>query len=77
MDSGPTQVTLIKNLINDSADETSLKVNFDKSNMIPLNCSDQIASAPTNILECQIGSIPFTYLGLPLRRHNSRFMTFD
>jgi hypothetical protein len=66
MEACPVQVTLLKNLINEFAEATGLRVNFQKSNMIPINCSEEVAANLASILECQIASMPFTYLGLPL-----------
>jgi hypothetical protein len=66
MEACQVQVALLKNLITDFADATGLKVNFQKSNMIPINCSDELADGLAHILECQIATMPFTYLGLPL-----------
>jgi hypothetical protein len=66
MEACPTQVTILKNMINLFAEATGLTVNFQKSNMIPINCSDEVAVNLAGILECQIATMPFTYLGLPL-----------
>jgi hypothetical protein len=66
MEAFQVQVALFKNLITDFADATSLNVNFQKSNMILINCSDELGDGLAHILECQIATMPFTYLGLPL-----------
>ena len=45
---------------------TGLKVNFNKSSMIPLNVSDDEVASLAAIFDCSIGQMPFTYLGLPM-----------
>jgi hypothetical protein len=45
---------------------TGLKVNFSKSFIIPINVSEEKTNILAGTLGCQIGTIPFTYLGLPL-----------
>jgi hypothetical protein len=45
---------------------TCLKINFIKSEMVPLNL--QINSSYANILGCKISSFSITYLGMPLHR---------
>ena len=66
MEACPVQVTLVKSLINAFADATGLSVNFQKSSLVPINCDDSLATQLANILQCQQGTMPFTYLGLPL-----------
>ena len=45
---------------------TGLKINFHKSSMIPINVDDSLASDLAGILGCMIGTMPLTYLGLPM-----------
>jgi hypothetical protein len=45
---------------------TSLKVNFCKSFLVPINVAEDKWHILTNALGCQLASLPFTYLGLPL-----------
>lgn len=47
-------------------DQIGLKVNYNKSVAIPINVAQDKGSNILNILDCQLGSFPFTYLGLPL-----------
>ena len=44
----------------------SLKVNFVKSVVVPINLSDERATHFTKTMNCKQGSFPFTYLGFPL-----------
>jgi hypothetical protein len=45
---------------------TGLKVNFGKSFLVPINVDEANWSTLTDALGCQLGKLPFTYLGLPL-----------
>lgn len=45
---------------------TGLHVNFSKSFLVPINMSDDRASHLANTFGCKVGSMPFSYLGLPL-----------
>jgi hypothetical protein len=44
----------------------SLKVNYLKSNIISINVDDEKMKILVDTLNSQVGSLPFTYLGLPL-----------
>jgi hypothetical protein len=56
----------LKNNLLDYATSTRLKINFEKSNLIPINISNQRAQELANIFGCAVASMPFTYLGLPM-----------
>jgi hypothetical protein len=60
------QLVFLKSLLQTFATSTGLKVNYSKSMMIPINIEDRKMSILANTLGCSIGSMPFTYLGLPL-----------
>ena len=45
-----------------------LKINMDKSELIPVRNVDN-AEELAVVLGCKVGSLPFTYLGLPLGTH--------
>lgn len=60
------QVRFLKQMLQDFAQSTSLKVNFGKSSLIHMNLEDNEVQALATALECQIGVMSFTYLGLPL-----------
>jgi mannosylglycoprotein endo-beta-mannosidase len=60
------QLFCLKSLLHSFVESTGLKVNYNKSNMFPINMNDERLSHFTNTLNCQKGSFPFTYLGLPL-----------
>jgi len=56
----------LKGLLRSFSDSTGLHVNFAKSFLVPINMSNHRATYLANIFGCQVGSMPFTYLGLPL-----------
>jgi hypothetical protein len=45
---------------------TGLRVNYAKSNLIPINIPETRVHLFTSTLNCQLGAMPFTYLGLTL-----------
>lgn len=56
----------LRGLLRSFSDSTGLHVNFAKSFLVPINMSNERASHLANTFGCQVGSMPFTYLGLPL-----------
>ncbi len=70
------EIFCFKTILNMFAQSTGLKVNFNKSSLYPLNLSHDNASLLAGILGCSIGSLPFTYLGLPLGTTRSRVVDF-
>ena len=66
MQADPSQLIHLKNLLNLFAESTGLLVNFNKSFMIPINVSHSKMLDLANVFGCQVGSLPFTYLGLPM-----------
>ena len=47
-------------------DGGGLKINYHKNTLVPINMSPQEINDTTNILNCPVGSMPCSYLGLPL-----------
>ena len=45
---------------------TGLRINYDKSLMLPINVDDASMTLLAAEFGCQVGTLPFTYLGLPL-----------
>jgi hypothetical protein len=45
---------------------TGLKVNYQKSSLVPINVPEDSVAQLAVAFGCQIASLPFTYLGLPL-----------
>lgn len=61
-----TQLNNIKCMLLHYAAYTGLKVNYAKSTMIPINTPDHKMQVLSALLGCQVGTLPHTYLGLPL-----------
>jgi hypothetical protein len=53
-------------LLNTFAESTGLRVNYQKSSIYPINVSDEKMEFLAQTFDCQIGTYPFTYLGLPM-----------
>jgi len=60
------QLFFLKAILNSFAESIGLKVNYNKSTMVPVNVSEEKMNILANTFGCSIGSLPFTYLGLPL-----------
>ena len=60
------ELFFLKAMLNSFAESTSLKVNFDKSMMVPINVANDKLEILAKTLGCSKGFLPFTYLGLPL-----------
>jgi hypothetical protein len=66
MEGCANQLFFLKTLLNSFTEVTGLKVNFQKSMMVPINLSQEKLNHLTRTFGCSTGSLPFTYLGLPL-----------
>jgi hypothetical protein len=66
MSADVAQVRVLKEALSKYSLSTSLKINYGKSQLIPINVPDDLASTLATEIGYQIGQIPFTYLGLPL-----------
>jgi hypothetical protein len=62
----PIQLAALKILLEDFAQATGLKVNSAKSCLVSINTSEDNLQVLSQTFGCAIGSLPFTYLGLPL-----------
>ena len=60
------QLVAFKEMLVTFAESTGLRVNFSKSSLIPLNMYDEEGARVASLLVCDVGTMPFTYLGLPL-----------
>jgi retron-type reverse transcriptase len=72
----PKQLFFLKAILNSFETSTGLKVNYNKSNMYPINVPSEKMEILSRTLNCQIGGMPFTYLGLPLGLAKSRKQHF-
>ena len=62
----PHQALIIRGILTKYAQSIGLKINFHKSTLIPINVDAALSAHLAAIFECSIGTMPFTYLGLPL-----------
>jgi hypothetical protein len=60
------QIIVLKDILASFGEASGLRVNYAKSNIIPINISEDRVSLFTDALAYRQGSLPFTYLGLPL-----------
>jgi len=70
------QLFLLKALLNSFATSTGLKVNFSKPMMILVNLSAEKLQHLSVTFGCSTGTLPFTYLGLPLALTELRVQDF-
>ena len=54
------QLFFLKSLLNSFADSTGLKVNYNKSLMVPVNIAEERFDILANTFGCTKGSLPFT-----------------
>jgi hypothetical protein len=66
MKASQRELFYLKGLLQSFTESTGLKVNYSKSQMIPLNMSQEQAAILSSTFGCQLGTLPFTYLGLPM-----------
>jgi hypothetical protein len=45
---------------------SGMRINFHKSEVIPLNLEEDVVHEISHILSCPVGTLPFKYLGVPL-----------
>lgn len=67
----------LKGLLRPFLDSTGLHVNFHKSFLVPINISEARALHLARTFGCKVGSMPFTYLGLPLGTTKPSFQEFS
>ena len=53
-----------------------LRINLDKSELIPVGCVENVEALAAE-LGCKVGSLPSSYLGLPLGAPFKSFATWD
>jgi hypothetical protein len=64
-DACPEQVSYIRRVLTCFKAMTGLRVNMSKSEMVPIGVVPNLSSL-ADILSCRIGTLPMTYLGMPL-----------
>lgn len=70
------EIFCLKSLLQIFSLSTGLKINFHKSCMIPINVDEQNMEILAGTFGCFIGSMPFTYLGLPMGSTKPRIIDF-
>lgn len=60
------QLFFLKSMLNSFETASGLKVNYSKSQMMPINVTQEKMQHLANTFGCQIGSLLFSYLGLPM-----------
>lgn len=60
---------MVRDLLRCFGEVSGLKTNLIKSSAIPIQCSDEDIGRTSAILSCSIGSLPCSYLGIPLSIH--------
>ncbi|CAJ2671427.1 unnamed protein product [Trifolium pratense] len=56
---------------------SGLKVNFHKSGLIRINVEDSWLKDATSVLNCKVGSLPFSYLGIPIGADPRKIRTWE
>ena len=56
----------LKSLLRSFSNSTGLNVNFEKSFLVPINSTPDRATRLARTFGCKVGTMIFTYLGLPL-----------
>nr|CAD1831264.1 unnamed protein product [Ananas comosus var. bracteatus] len=65
-DGSSRSAAVIKVILDAFSSSSGLKINFNKSSLIPINLSSEQTRLLTNVFACPIQDFPIKYLGLPL-----------
>lgn len=76
MQADARQLFFLKSLLHSFSKSTGLKVNYHKSHMYPINVTNEKMIHLAHTLGCDIGTMPFTYLGLPMGTTKPRIEDF-
>jgi hypothetical protein len=60
------QLMQLKNILQIFSSSTGLKVNYHKTTLVPINVDNDHDTTLANAFECNVETLPFAYLGLPL-----------
>jgi hypothetical protein len=71
------QLITLKALLHSFGESTGLKVNYSKSVMVPINIQEDRLNHLARTFSCEKGSLPFTYLGLPLSLVKPKVIDFS
>ena len=70
------QLLALKDMLQVFSRSTGLVVNFHKSSMIPINVDEDAIIELAAAFGCQVGKMPFTYLGLPVGTTRPKMVDF-
>ena len=71
------QLITLKALLHSFDESTGLKVNYNKSVMVPINIQEDRLNHLARTFNCEKGSLHFTYLGLPLSLAKPKIIDFS
>jgi hypothetical protein len=71
------QLLCLKSSLETFTQSTGLRVNYNKSGLVPLNMSSEKAGIMAGVFGCHIQEMPFTYLGFPMGTTRSRVEHFE
>lgn len=77
MEACARQLWALKAILHTFGDSTGLKVNYAKSMLVPINISQDRLIHLARTFNCETGSLPFTYLGLPLNLTKPKVIDFS
>ncbi|XP_073355123.1 uncharacterized protein [Aegilops tauschii subsp. strangulata] len=70
------QLLALKDMLRIFSKSTGLDVNYHKSFIIPINVDTAVMAELASAFGCQIGKMPFTYLGLPVGTTRPKILDF-
>ena len=70
------QLLALKDMLHVFSTSTGLVVNYHKSSMVPINVDENTTISLAAAFGCQVGKMPFTYLGLPVGTTRPRMVDF-
>lgn len=70
------EIFSLKGILESFAVSTGLSINFHKSCMIPINIAEEKSEIPAKTFGCTIGTLPFTYRGLPIGTTKPKIVDF-
>ena len=70
------QLIALKDMLKVFSVSTGLDVNYHKSFIIPINVDTAVMTELAAAFGCQIGRMPFTYLGLPVGTTRPKMVDF-
>ena len=70
------QLIALKDMLKVFSVSTGLDVNYHKSFIIPINVDTAVMTELAAAFGCQIGKMPFTYLGLPVGTTRPKMVDF-